>query len=60
MDNNFHRYAYEENHCQSLNFSDCVKKYAMERAVNDGWEKLLYVKSIFDEFFVLVKQKEKE
>jgi hypothetical protein len=58
MDNDFYRYAYEENHCQSMNLLDCVKKYAVERAVNNGWEKLLHVKTIHDEVFVLVRKKE--
>jgi len=60
IDNRFYRYAYEENHCQSLNFFECAKKYAVERAVNDGWEKLLHVKSIHNELFVLVRRKDKE
>jgi hypothetical protein len=53
----FYRYAYEENKCQSLNFLDCAKKYAVERAVNSGWEKLLHVKTIHNEFFVLVRNR---
>jgi hypothetical protein len=58
FDNYFYRYAYEENNCQSLNFLDCAKKYAVERAVNSGWEKLLHVKTIHNEIFMLVRKKE--
>jgi hypothetical protein len=59
MDNDFYRYAYVENHCKSLNFLDCAKKYAVEHAVNNGWEKLLHVKTIHNEHFVLVGKKER-
>jgi len=54
----FYRYAYEENHCsRAMNLLDCVKKFAIEQAVNNGWEKLLHVKTIHNEFFVLVKNR---
>jgi len=60
MDDDFYRYAYEEKNCQSISFLECVKKYAVERAVNNGWEKLLHVKTMFEEAFVLIKKREKE